>query len=149
MFLGKISAQKPTGEFMTPHTFLSLSSSHIGQYALWAKKENLSGYIPQDASSPQEVLFRKAEILTDLFQSRGLGFTINVIDNIGGNVSNDLRESVMRNLPIFETTSYGHREPCSQGQELAIRSNGDLYPHCYDVFNRTNKLGTIGFLLNN
>ncbi|MBS3121252.1 hypothetical protein J4434_00010 [Candidatus Woesearchaeota archaeon] len=146
----------------SPYIFLSCSTAHQQQYAKLAKSGRFPFQIPADVD-PNVALYEKAKIIGEHCSKLEIGFTINVVEN-GRKVSStytlngDLRKYIlesaktklseeMRMPEIIQTEVDGYRQPCSQGQELAIRSSGDIYPHCYDVFTRTNKLGVVGLLV--
>ncbi|MBI4453690.1 hypothetical protein HY636_03525 [Candidatus Woesearchaeota archaeon] len=154
-----------------PYLFLSCSQAHQQQYAGLAKAGKFSYHIPSNVS-PEYALHEKAKLVAEYCQKLGVGFTINVVEKrykiyetrgkksskTNANLIHDLRRYILESakakrseevrMPeIIQTEVDGYRQPCSQGQELAIRSNGDIYPHCYDVFTRTNKLGVIGLLI--
>lgn len=149
----------------SPYIFLSCSEAHQQQYAKLAKSEKFPLHIPAGVA-PDVALYEKARIISEYCKELGIGFTINVVEPGRGGLNshimnNDLRTYILESakaklsefperirLPeIIQTEVDGYRQPCSQGQELAIRSNGDVYPHCYDVFTRTNKLGVMGLLV--
>lgn len=136
-------------EFMerldNPYLVLSCSESHINQYARLAVSGDHSKYVPY-WGNPREAFIHKAELLQSYCDELEIGFKVNVVDS----GSKELRSRIIKsahNLNVFETTVDGTRIPCSQGQELSIRANGNVYPHCYDIFNGHNKLGVMGLLV--
>jgi hypothetical protein len=135
-------------EIGRPYIFLSVSEHHKGQYARLSREagEKLAQYIPQNVQ-PEHALEEKARIIGEHCENLGIGFTVNVLEYPDTHTEKDLREHIIKSdIEIISTELNGHRQPCSQGQELAIRSNGDIYPHCYDIFTGTNRIGVVGLL---
>lgn len=128
-----------------PYIMMTYSESHARQYAALAKrkKNKLSRWIPD--IEPDQALAEKGKILSKVCKEHGLGFKINLVSPPGTDPPQELRELILKKA-IFPTVMDGHRNPCSTGSETSIRFNGDIYPHCYDVFSKKNKLGVIGFL---
>ncbi|MDP2750742.1 MAG: radical SAM protein [Nanoarchaeota archaeon] len=149
--------EKFVSQYKLPIVFLTYAKAHRSQYERLARngKPALAEFIPMDVA-PKNALDKKAEILTRNFSKIGAPFAVNVVDG-KYRLANDLRSYILKhtrnatitasNLPLFETVMDGTRKPCSQGYELSIRSNGDMYPHCYDIFAGKNKVGVVGFLV--
>ncbi|MBU0459857.1 MAG: hypothetical protein KKH52_04475 [Nanoarchaeota archaeon] len=134
-----------------PYVMFSCSGAHIAQYTAFARGGKFPQYIP-DNVNPEKALYEKARVIEDYCQKLSIGFTSNVVEpKAEHRLQKDLRAHILqaaqREPKIFGTEVNGHRDPCSQAQELAIRSNGRLYPHCYDVFNGTFYIGKIGLLV--
>lgn len=124
---------------------LSVSTFHEAQYAFRAAKK--PEHIPQAKS--ENALQEKAKIIAQHCKEFGLDFYVNKILDPR---ATDLREDIVKSLEeagiyVHKTILNGFRQPCSKGQELAIDVEGTLYPHCFDRFQRTNKVGKAGLLL--
>ncbi len=140
-------------EIKKPQIMASYSELHCRQYELLAKQGRFSEYIPE--GEPSTALQRKISLLHHNFAKLGLNFTINVVEKFKEPFSRDLRESILqyghhtavREPHIIATIIDGIREPCSQGEEMAIRSNGRVYPHCYHIFNGQYYIGRMGLLV--
>lgn len=132
--------------------FITYTPAHKLQYVVIAQNaKGLKDYIPKNVP-PEEALEEKISIIGSHCVSLKIPFMANVVENAKGNgkgkpFSYDLRRYIIDKAvksKIFETHEDGVREPCSQGYELSVRSNGDMYPHCYDIFAKTNKVGVVG-----
>lgn len=139
------------GYIGNPTIIFSFSTAHHKQYTNLARSGNgeLNGKIPLDVK-PEEAIFKKINIIAKHAKELDLGFLVNHVHHRKSKsyeFDGYLRDTLSEDVQIFTTTLGGYREPCSQGQETSIRLNGDMYPHCYDVFNRSNKIGVIGLLL--
>lgn len=134
----------------SPYIFLTVSEEHKRQYASLRQEdsEELARYIPQNVQ-PEHALEEKVKIIGKHCEKLGIGFTVNVVEGIDSpTTEKDLRQHIIDSgIEVIVTELNGHRDPCSQGQEMAIRSNGDLYPHCYDIFTGKNKIGVVGLLV--
>jgi len=133
----------------TPQIMLSYSDAHRHEYERMAANNLYPGYVP--AVEPEHALDEKAAILQRHCKELGYSFTINQVERQVEPVSSDLREWILRSAKsepkIIHTTIDGRRDPCSQGEELAVRSNGRVYPHCYHIFNGQYYIGRMGLLL--
>jgi hypothetical protein len=135
-----------------PFIFLTLSPDHQRQYSQLAAVGTFPDKIPSDVD-PAKAIYEKIGIINEYCADLGIGFTtLNLMDKKGkhAKLEGDLRkhiiERALREVNIHHIPENERRDPCSQGQELAIRANGDLYPYCTDIFNGHPKLGVIGLL---
>lgn len=129
-----------------PYLLPTYSKSHAEQFASLARtRRDLSKWIPD--VEPDLALKEKVKIQDNICKDHGLDYKINVVTRNGSPVPLELRSLVLnRALRHFQTFIDYSKKPCFENQETAIRFNGDLYPHCSDVFIERNKLGVIGFL---
>jgi len=132
-----------------PQLMLSLSQAHRQQYEILARKGGFPGYIPN--VPPEQALFEKAAILHRHCVKLGLPYAINAVERSPHALATELRELILHSATlepnIVCTTIDGSRNPCSQGEEMAIRSNGRIYPHCYHIFNGKYYIGRMGLLI--
>ena len=132
-----------------PQLLLSYSAAHCQQYQILAKSRLYPGYVPE--VEPEHALDEKAAILHKHCLEGGYSFAINQVERQFEPASTDLREWILRSArsepQIIYTTIGGRRDPCSQGEELAVRSNGRVYPHCYHIFNGQYYIGRMGLLI--
>jgi hypothetical protein len=134
------------GSIGKPYLILSSSDAHVNQYARLATDSEHGKYVP-NWCDPKEALFEKADLIQEYCQNLGVGFVVNLVESRYGELRKNIIKSAHEDLKIFSTTADGNRIPCSQGQELSVRANGNVYPHCYDIFNGHNKLGVMGLLI--
>jgi sulfatase maturation enzyme AslB (radical SAM superfamily) len=135
-----------------PNIYMTISPEHLIQYAVLRRierRENTSQSVP--AVEPDDALLEKAKIIESYCKRMGIKFRPLQLRNESGLNKGDLREHIIEKaMQQFESPSsvpFGERRtPCSKGQELAIRFNGDIYPYCTDIFNNNPKLGVIGLL---
>ena len=136
-----------------PYIMLSCSDAHLAQYATLARGGRFPYHVPCQVA-PENSLADKAATIEEYCRRLDVGFTDNVVESreSESKLAKDLRGYILKSAKkepkIFSTEIDGFRHPCSQGQELSIRSNGRMYPHCYDIFNGTNYIGRIGLLQN-
>ncbi len=143
------------------HLFLTVSKEHMRQYRVLTNRlasgdYDLEDFIPSPAEA-KEPLIAKADILDKHTKRlRNAGFDLEFLvltlsSRSDTSFEEEIREAILRegtsNPALFGITVDGTRDPCSKAQELSIRTNGDLYPHCYDIFTGRNKIGIVGFLL--
>jgi len=140
-----------------PYTFFTLSPQHKAQYASLSKSGRANPEkIPVNVS-PEKAIHEKIKIMQKYYGRKSSGFTVLSLMDKNGRykiLETELRNHIIkmalkkrREINIVNILENEQRQPCSQGQELAIRSNGDLYPYCTDIFNGHPKLGVIGLLL--
>ena len=129
-----------------PYIMLTYTESHAKQYAALARSEkDLSKWIPD--VEPRQALTEKVRRLNKICKKHDLDFTVNIVYPNGESPPQELRDLILEGaLQYVKTDINGHRHPCSKNKETSIRFNGDIHPHCYDVFSKRNKLGVIGFL---
>jgi len=129
-----------------PHIMLTYSESHKRQYTALARSKNdLSDWIPD--VNPEYALPEKVKTLNNLCTNNGIYFTVNFVYPRWSDPPQELRELILSNaFNHVQTDINGKKTPCEEYQETAIDSLGNMYPHCLDLFARTNKLGVIGFL---
>ena len=128
-----------------PHIMLTYTESHASQYAALAAQGSFSRWVPD--IEPCMALPEKIRLLHHICRNNGLNFEGNSVYPNGQDHPRELREIIMKNAIQWVSTEInGHKKPCPKRRETAIRFNGDVYPHCYDVFTGENKLGVIGFL---
>ncbi len=133
--------------------YFSTSDAHQRQYARASELGLASGYVPP-VDHPYEALGEKIILLGGLCEKLGIGFRPLVLGDRNGK---DLRSYILKkanddlakNLiySMNELELFGSREPCGNGQETSIRFNGDTFPHCYDIFKHTPKVGITGLLI--
>jgi len=128
-----------------PHIMLTYTESHASMYAALAAQGGFSKWVPD--IEPCLALPEKIRLIGNLCQRNDLNFVVNSVYPNGQDHPRELREIIMKNAIRWVSTEIdGHKEPCPERRETAIRFNGDIYPHCYDAFSGKNKLGVIGFL---
>ena len=136
-------------EFGIDNIVMTYTENHIQHYARLSEGKQGAGKIPHECS-PKDALKKKIEIISRSCKNLGIFFLVNVVEDTATNeLAKDLRLHIIKNalsFEYFQTEINGHRGPCSQGYELSIRSNGRMYPHCYDVFNGLNYLGMVGLM---
>ena len=123
------------------------SPGHITDYEKHAREGTYKGFVPQNVK-PELALAEKVRILAGYIPDH-IGFSVNVVTGDGDAGIKEWLAKYCSNprIGFINTMLDKPREPCKQGQELSIRYNGDLHPHCYDVFTNQHKLGVIGFLV--
>lgn len=137
----------------SPQIYFTLSPSHKQQYSLLAEKGKSKRKIPSKVK-PGKAIYEKIGIISKYCKNFNIGFTVlNLMDRdyknkkLEGDLRKHIIERALGETSIYQIENNEKREPCSQGQELAIRTNGDLYPYCTDIFNGYPKIGIIGLLV--
>ena len=136
----------------SPYLFFTLSTEHNRQYERISKNDSLHGYMPLKSDDSEEAIRLKIWTINRYCSEKELGFSVlalNSKDGKGKKLEEDLRKQIIKealDIEIHTIEQDEKREPCSQGMELSIRANGDLYPYCTDIFNGHPKLGVIGLL---
>lgn len=130
-----------------PYIFITYTKEHERQYADLARTKRFPVFIPADVP-PEDALKQKIKVIGNNCNDLGIGFTANVVKRGNSQIETDLRNYILKQgINIFVMEFNGHRDPCSRGQEIAIRYNGDIYPHCYNIFTKTEKIGIVGLLV--
>ncbi|MFH1316649.1 MAG: radical SAM protein [Candidatus Woesearchaeota archaeon] len=129
-----------------PFVMITYSEDHANHYEALAGNGLAGKYIPD--VSPEQALVEKIRLLNDHAIKNGFGFSVNAVYPNGHPSELDLRDMILQGAlkNSVMTCFNGRRDPCSQNKETSIRFNGDVYPHCYDIFTKNNKLGIIGIL---
>jgi len=128
-----------------PYIMLTYTESHASQYASLAAQGGFSRWVPD--VEPGMALTEKIRLLHYICKDNDLNFEVNTVYPNGQNPPHELREIIMKNAIQWVSTEInGHKKSCPERRETAIGFNGDIYPHCYNVFSGENKLGVIGFL---
>jgi len=136
--------QKFMESINNPYLVLSGSDAHINQYARLATNGEYGKIIP-NWCHPKQAFTEKAKLIQEYCRNLDVNFIVNLVEERPGELRRSILESA-HGLNVFSTQIDGKRIPCSQGQEISIRADGRVYPHCYDIFNGHNKLGILGLL---
>jgi hypothetical protein len=145
---------------------ISLSQNHIGEYVKRIKSGKADKRYLPEADKPEEALPAKIILVREMLEPMGI-----VVSHIRIERDGENREDLRLDLLLATYEKYS-RFPKSKrresaeylikgdssltrngsrkfdGDEFSIRSTGEMFPHCYDIFDKEKKhrMGFLGIL---